>query len=46
LKSFPQAAFETVYPPNQMTWYEHIQGMLQHDAYHLGQIVLLAKAAG
>ncbi len=31
------------YPVNEMTYYEHMQGILQHDAYHLGQIVLLAK---
>lgn len=31
------------YVANNMTYYEHIQGILQHDAYHLGQIVLLAK---
>ncbi|HPG11997.1 MAG TPA: DinB family protein [Chitinophagaceae bacterium] len=31
------------YPKNQMTYYDHIQGILQHDAYHLGQIVILSK---
>lgn len=31
------------YPNNQMTYYDHIQGILQHDAYHLGQIVILSK---
>ena len=36
-------SFDSIYPPNQMTYYEHILGILQHDAYHLGQIVLLAK---
>ena len=34
---------EKVYPNNGMSYYEHIQGIIQHDAYHLGQIVLLAK---
>ena len=34
---------EKVYEPNSMTNYTQIQGILQHDAYHLGQIVLLAK---
>lgn len=24
-------------------YYEHIHGILQHDAYHLGQITLLIK---
>ena len=33
--------FEKKYPVNNMTYYEHIQGIIQHDAYHLGQIVLL-----
>lgn len=35
--------FEKIYPGNQMTYYEHIQGIIQHDAYHLGQIALLGK---
>jgi uncharacterized damage-inducible protein DinB len=34
---------ESVYPVNHMTYYEQIHGIIQHDAYHLGQIVLLAK---
>jgi len=34
---------DKMYPVNNMTYYEHIQGIIQHDAYHLGQIVLLAK---
>ncbi len=43
LKSITVDIFENVYPGNQMTYYEHIQGIIQHDAYHLGQIVLLCK---
>ncbi|MEQ9166582.1 MAG: DinB family protein [Fulvivirga sp.] len=43
LKNFDEADFEKIYPPNGMTYYEHIHGIIQHDAYHLGQIVLLAK---
>ncbi len=35
--------YEKKYPVNDMTYYEHIQGIIQHDAYHLGQIVLLKK---
>lgn len=34
---------QTKYPSNGMTYFEHIHGILQHDAYHLGQIVLLSK---
>jgi uncharacterized damage-inducible protein DinB len=34
---------EKIYIPNSMTYYEHIHGIIQHDAYHLGQIVLLSK---
>lgn len=34
---------EKAYPVNQMSYYEHIHGIIQHDAYHLGQIVLLTK---
>ena len=32
-----------VYTPNTMTYYEHIHGIIQHDVYHLGQIVILSK---
>jgi uncharacterized damage-inducible protein DinB len=43
LKMFQTQDFEKRYPVNNRTYYEHIQGIIQHDAYHLGQIVLLAK---
>ena len=43
LKKFKKKDLEKTYPGNDMTYYEHIQGIIQHDAYHLGQIVLLAK---
>lgn len=45
LKKFDENDFEKVYPNNNMTYYEHIQGIIQHDAYHLGQIVMLSKLA-
>jgi uncharacterized damage-inducible protein DinB len=45
LRTFDENNFELIYPANGMTYYEHIQGILQHDAYHLGQIKLLAKSA-
>lgn len=43
LKILKPDDFSNVYPNNQMDYYEHIHGIIQHDAYHLGQIVLLAK---
>lgn len=43
LKKFNDEDFGTEYPPNGMNHYEHIHGIMQHDAYHLGQIVLLSK---
>lgn len=43
LKSLKAGDFEKIYPPNQVTYFEHIHGILQHDAYHLGQIVIMAK---
>ncbi|HEU0135672.1 MAG TPA: DinB family protein, partial [Flavobacterium sp.] len=43
LSKFNQNDFEEIYPPNGHTHYEHIHGIIQHDAYHLGQIVLLAN---
>ncbi len=43
LSSFSEADFSNEYSVNKLTYYQHIHGILQHDAYHLGQIVLLAK---
>ena len=43
LATFNESEFEKVYTPNNMNYYEHIHGIIQHDAYHLGQIVILAK---
>jgi uncharacterized damage-inducible protein DinB len=44
LKKFKKNELDNEYPSNHMSYYEHMQGIIQHDAYHLGQIVLLAKA--
>lgn len=44
LKKVKKKDLEKNYPASGMSYYEHIQGIIQHDAYHLGQIVLLAKA--
>jgi uncharacterized damage-inducible protein DinB len=43
LKTFRDEDFRKIYSANGMTYYEHIHGILQHDAYHLGQIAVLAK---
>ena len=43
LNTFPEADFEKEYPTNKHSYYKHIHGIIQHDAYHLGQIVILAK---
>jgi uncharacterized damage-inducible protein DinB len=43
LKKMEESALDTLYKPNKMNYYEHIQGILQHDVYHLGQIVMLTK---
>lgn len=43
LESADDSILEKIYVPNNLTYYEHLQGILQHDAYHLGQIVLLKK---
>lgn len=43
LETADEEVLASVYPGNQGTYYYHVQGILQHDAYHLGQIVLLAK---
>ena len=43
LKNFNEKDFEKIYPNNDLTYYEHIHGIIQHDIYHLGQVVMLAK---
>lgn len=43
LKTFKKKDFDNIYPNNSLTYYEHINGIIHHDAYHLGQIVLLSK---
>lgn len=43
LKSLPPKKLDDVYINSGLTNYEHIHGIIQHDAYHLGQIVLLSK---
>lgn len=43
LENFDESQFDRIYASNKMSYYEHIHGILQHDAYHLGQIVLLSK---
>ena len=43
LARFNEKDLEKPYAPNGMNYYEHIHGILQHDAYHLGQINLLIK---
>jgi uncharacterized damage-inducible protein DinB len=43
LSQYDEADFDQIYSPNDHSYYEHIQGILIHDAYHLGQIVLLRK---
>jgi uncharacterized damage-inducible protein DinB len=43
LERFDEKDLEKTYPSNGMNYYEHIHGIMQHDAYHLGQINLLIK---
>ena len=43
LQTMDTGEFDRTYPVNNLTYFEHIHGIIQHDAYHLGQIVLLSK---
>jgi uncharacterized damage-inducible protein DinB len=43
LETMKEEDFTKIYPGNGMTYYEHIHEIIQHDAYHLGQITLLVK---
>jgi uncharacterized damage-inducible protein DinB len=43
LENFDEKEFDALYPNNGLNYYEHIHGIIQHDAYHLGQIAILSK---
>lgn len=43
LENVREEELNKVYGPNNQDYYKHIHGILQHDAYHLGQIILLLK---
>lgn len=43
LSELQDDTLEKNYPANNHSYAHHIHGIIQHDAYHLGQIVLLAK---
>ena len=43
LKELKKEDFKKIHPKGNYTYYDLIQGIMQHDVYHLGQIVLLAK---
>jgi len=45
LEKYNENDLERINSTNGNTYYTEIQGILQHDAYHLGQIVLLAKGS-
>lgn len=43
LEGLDENELDKIYEGNGQSWHYHIEGMIQHDAYHLGQIVLLTK---
>ncbi|BFM41864.1 DinB family protein [Flavobacterium sp. CFS9] len=42
-QDFDDADLTKIYVNNGHTYYEHLHGIIQHDVYHLGQIVILKK---
>jgi uncharacterized damage-inducible protein DinB len=42
-EDFNDTDLEKIYVNNEHSYYEHIHGIIQHDVYHLGQIVILKK---
>lgn len=42
-EDFDDEDLAKIYVNNGHTYYEHIHGIIQHDVYHLGQIVILKK---
>ncbi|MEO6404718.1 MAG: DinB family protein [Ferruginibacter sp.] len=43
IQTADESLLEKIDPLNEFSFYEFIQGIIQHDAYHLGQISMLAK---
>lgn len=46
LNFFEHAAdkeYDKIYPVSNMSYRDLIHGIIQHDAYHLGQVVMLSK---
>jgi uncharacterized damage-inducible protein DinB len=43
LEKLNSTDLEKIYSGKKYTFYELIHGILQHDAYHLGQIIMLKK---
>ena len=43
LSSINDAELERINETNGMSYYKQIHGILQHDCYHLGQIVMLSR---
>ena len=43
LKKFKEKDFGKIYKIKGLSYYDHIHGIMQHDAYHTGQIALLIK---
>ncbi len=43
LEAMNDDQLDEILQPDNQTKYHFIEGILQHDAYHLGQIVLLKK---
>jgi uncharacterized damage-inducible protein DinB len=46
LSRLDDKSLEKYYSQSKYTYYDLMLGILQHDAYHLGQIVLLKKMVG
>ncbi len=43
IKAFDETQLDTASPKEGQTYYQLLMGCLQHDAYHMGQMVLLKK---
>jgi len=43
IRKFPSATLDSASPMKGQTYYQLLIGCLQHDGYHMGQIILLKK---
>ncbi len=46
LKTFPEPRLNDIVPTRKYNFYSMLQGIIQHDIYHTGQIMMIKRSLG